>query len=169
MDPLWEPLPDGRGSDRGIAPRNRVPQSEPRPLGSGCLRPLLFGYLLATGSYKFRVLDGCRARAFLAGFSLCGGGRRQECDRHVGQFGFLFRGQRLDEVRGHHHQQFVGGFLRAAAAEEKAKLTDMPATFLPAEPPAGAKKGKAGKTSSPTTTVKDPEFVGPRGQQIPKQ
>ena len=60
-------------------------------------------------------------------------------------------------------------FVKALSAEEKAKLPDMPATFLPVAPPAGAKKGKAGKTSSTKTTVKDPEFVGPRGQQIPKQ
>jgi pilus assembly protein CpaC len=60
-------------------------------------------------------------------------------------------------------------FVKALTSEEKAKLPDMPATFLPAAPPAGAKKGKASKMSSAPTTVKDPEFVGPRGQQIPKQ
>jgi hypothetical protein len=60
-------------------------------------------------------------------------------------------------------------FVKALSAEEKAKLPDMPATFLPAAPPAGARKPKGGKTSSTPTTVKDPEFVGPRGQQIPKQ
>ena len=60
-------------------------------------------------------------------------------------------------------------FVKALTPEEKAKLPDMPATFLPAVPPAGAKKPKGGKTTSTDTTVKDPEFVGPRGQQIPKQ
>ena len=60
-------------------------------------------------------------------------------------------------------------FVKALTPEEKAKLPDMPATFLPAVPPAGAKKGKTGKTSSTQPTVQDPEFVGPRGQQIPKQ
>ena len=60
-------------------------------------------------------------------------------------------------------------FVRALTPEEKAKLPDMPVTFLPAVPPAGAKKPKGGKTTSTDTTVKDPEFVGPRGQQIPKQ
>src|ERR1022692_4536947 len=86
--------------------------------------PLLFGYLLATGSYKFRVLDGCIGARGLAAFGLLGArwrDCRQERGRHVGQFGFLFRGQRLDEVRGHHHQQFVGGFLGAAAAEDLAE------------------------------------------------
>src|ERR1035437_4080662 len=85
---------------------------------------LLFGYLLATGSYKFRVLDGCRGTAGLAGFPLLGARWRlcrQKRGGHVGQFGFLFRAQRLDEVRGHHHQQFVGGFLRAPAAEDLAE------------------------------------------------
>src|SRR5450759_5887471 len=100
MEPRWKSLPDGRGSDWSIAPRNRVLQSEPRPLGSGLL---LFGYLLATGSYKFRVLDGCVGTAGLAGFVLlCArwSGCRQERGGHLGQFGFLFRAQRLDEVRG---------------------------------------------------------------------
>jgi pilus assembly protein CpaC len=60
-------------------------------------------------------------------------------------------------------------FVKALSAEEKAKLPDMPATFLPAVLPAEAKKGKGDKKSSTPTTVKDPEFVGPRGQQIPKQ
>jgi pilus assembly protein CpaC len=59
-------------------------------------------------------------------------------------------------------------FVRPLTPEEKAKLPDMPATFLPAAVPAGAKKGKGGKTST-QNNVKDPEFVGPRGQQIPKQ
>jgi pilus assembly protein CpaC len=57
-------------------------------------------------------------------------------------------------------------FVKALSAEEKAKLPEMPATFLPAVVPA---KGKASKKSNSKTTVKDPEFVGPRGQQIPKQ
>jgi pilus assembly protein CpaC len=61
-------------------------------------------------------------------------------------------------------------FVRALSAEEKAKLPDMPETFLPAALPAGAKKpAKGGKAGGTQTTVKDPEFVGPRGQQIPKQ
>jgi len=59
-------------------------------------------------------------------------------------------------------------FVKPLSIEEKAKLPDMPATFLPAAVPEGAKKGK-GRKSSSNTTGKDPEFVGPRGQQIPKQ
>jgi pilus assembly protein CpaC len=60
-------------------------------------------------------------------------------------------------------------FVKPLTADEKAKLPDMPSTFLPAVVPPVTKKGKAGKTSGSQTTVKDPEFVGPRGQQIPKQ
>jgi pilus assembly protein CpaC len=60
-------------------------------------------------------------------------------------------------------------FVKPLSADEKAKLPDMPATFLPAVTPAGTKKAKAAKKSSGKTSVKDPEFVGPRGQQIPKQ
>jgi pilus assembly protein CpaC len=59
-------------------------------------------------------------------------------------------------------------FVKPLTPEEKAKLPTMPVTFLPAAIPAGTKKGKGGKTTS-QTDVKDPEFVGPRGQQIPKQ
>jgi pilus assembly protein CpaC len=60
-------------------------------------------------------------------------------------------------------------FVKPLSPEEKAKLPDMPATFLPAAVPASAKKGKPGKTGSIKSTVQDPEFVGPRGQQIPNQ
>ena len=59
-------------------------------------------------------------------------------------------------------------FVKPLSIEEKAKLPDMPATFLPAAVPAGAKKGKGGKNTT-QNNVQDPEFVGPRGQQIPKQ
>ena len=40
-------------------------------------------------------------------------------------------------------------FVKPLSAEEKAKLPDMPATFLPAAAPAGAKKGKGGKKQHP--------------------
>jgi pilus assembly protein CpaC len=60
-------------------------------------------------------------------------------------------------------------FVKPLSPEQKTKLPDMPATFLPAAVPAGTKKPKPGKTSSIKPSVQDPEFVGPRGQQIPKQ
>src|SRR5664279_4499103 len=87
-----------------VTPATRVETSLDTAGKSACATsPLLFGYLLATGSYKFRVLDGCLGARGLAAFGLLGArrrGRRQERGRHVGQFGFLFRRQRLDEVRG---------------------------------------------------------------------
>jgi pilus assembly protein CpaC len=62
-------------------------------------------------------------------------------------------------------------FVRPLTAEERAKLPDMPATFLPTVVQEKAKKGKGkGKTASTAAPTPDqPEFVGPRGQQIPKQ
>ena len=62
-------------------------------------------------------------------------------------------------------------FVRPLSPEEKAKLPDMPTAFLPA---VADKKGKPSKskgttTTAPATPANQPEFVGPRGQQIPKQ
>ena len=59
-------------------------------------------------------------------------------------------------------------FVRPLSAEEKAKLPDMPAAFLPAVAEKSAKPAKKGKNKSQAPTSKDVEFVGPRGQQIPK-
>jgi pilus assembly protein CpaC len=59
-------------------------------------------------------------------------------------------------------------FVRPLSPEEKAKLPDMPATFLPTVPEQNAKKNKKNKQSS-VVSPDDPQFVGPRGQQIPKQ
>jgi pilus assembly protein CpaC len=58
--------------------------------------------------------------------------------------------------------------VRPLSAEEKAKLPDMPATFLPA---VADQKGKPSKSKGPppATPANQPEFVGPRGQQIPQQ
>jgi len=53
-------------------------------------------------------------------------------------------------------------FVRPLEPGDKAELPQMPASFLPAAPE--PKKGK-GKTGTPAN---QPEFVGPRGQQIPK-
>jgi pilus assembly protein CpaC len=59
-------------------------------------------------------------------------------------------------------------FVRPLTPEEKAKLPDMPAAFLPAVSEEKSKKGK-GKSTASTSGGTQPEFVGPRGQQIPKQ
>lgn len=59
-------------------------------------------------------------------------------------------------------------FVRPLSPDEKAKLPDMPTAFLPTVMDEKAKKGK-GKVKNQTATPADkPEFVGPRGQQIPK-
>ena len=61
-------------------------------------------------------------------------------------------------------------FVRPLPPDEKAKLPDMPATFLPTVLQEKSNK-KKGKKQQPATTTdpNQPEFVGPRGQQIPKQ
>jgi pilus assembly protein CpaC len=58
-------------------------------------------------------------------------------------------------------------FVRPLTADEKTRLPDMPSTFLPTVVEEKAKKGK-GKGRAAASTPNQPEFVGPRGQQIPK-
>jgi pilus assembly protein CpaC len=60
-------------------------------------------------------------------------------------------------------------FVKPLTPEQKIALPQMPATFLPVVPDAKAKKGKPAKKSANAGSTTDPEFVGPRGQQIPKQ
>jgi pilus assembly protein CpaC len=61
-------------------------------------------------------------------------------------------------------------FVRPLSADEKAKLPEMPLTFLPTvvEEKDKAKKGKGKKGLAAPTDPNQPQFVGPRGQQIPK-
>jgi pilus assembly protein CpaC len=59
-------------------------------------------------------------------------------------------------------------FVRPLSADEKAKMPEMPVSFLPTVPEEKKKKGK-GKKAAETAPAGQPEFVGPRGQQIPKQ
>ncbi len=59
-------------------------------------------------------------------------------------------------------------FVRPLSPEEKAKLPDMPSAFLPTVSE-DAKKNKKGGKTPPAAPGTDAEFVGPRGQQIPKQ
>jgi pilus assembly protein CpaC len=59
-------------------------------------------------------------------------------------------------------------FVRPLSPEEKAKLPDMPEAFLPAVPDRKAKPSKGKGTTPPATPANQPEFVGPRGQQIPQ-
>ena len=52
-------------------------------------------------------------------------------------------------------------YVKPVSPEDKIDMPAMPATFLPAVTPPKGKKTKA-------PAAKEPEFVGPRGQQIPK-
>ena len=60
-------------------------------------------------------------------------------------------------------------FVRPLSPEEKAKLPDMPAAFLPAVAEQKGKQSKSKGQTPPAAPANQPEFVGPRGQQIPKQ
>jgi pilus assembly protein CpaC len=60
-------------------------------------------------------------------------------------------------------------FVRPLSADEKAKMPDMPAAFLPTVPEDKAKHGKKNSKAAPSGGGSQPEFVGPRGQQIPKK
>jgi pilus assembly protein CpaC len=61
-------------------------------------------------------------------------------------------------------------FVKPLSPEEKAKLPNMPSTFLPVVPDPNTKKGKnKKKDTKAAASPDDPQFVGPRGQQIPKQ
>jgi pilus assembly protein CpaC len=60
-------------------------------------------------------------------------------------------------------------FVRPLSPEEKAKLPDMPSAFLPAVADRKAKPSKSKGRTPPAAPANQPEFVGPRGQQIPQQ
>jgi pilus assembly protein CpaC len=60
-------------------------------------------------------------------------------------------------------------FVRPLSPEEKAKLPDMPSAFLPAVAARKAKPSKGKVAAPPAAPANQPEFVGPRGQQIPQQ
>jgi pilus assembly protein CpaC len=60
-------------------------------------------------------------------------------------------------------------FVKPLTPDEKAKLPEMPMTFLPTVEEEKAKKSKGKKAVPAAPPAGQPEFVGPRGQQIPKQ
>ena len=74
--------------------------------------------------------------------------------------GRLFRSRSTQKSKDELLVVITARFVRPLSPDEKAKLPDMPSAFLPAVPPAKGKGKKNDKTSQP-------EFVGPRGQQIP--
>jgi pilus assembly protein CpaC len=60
-------------------------------------------------------------------------------------------------------------FVRPLGPDEKAALPDMPVGFMPTVAAEQAKKTKGKSAPAPTGGSGQPEFVGPRGQQIPKK
>jgi pilus assembly protein CpaC len=61
-------------------------------------------------------------------------------------------------------------FVKPLSADEKAKLPENPVSFLPSVEQEKGKKGKKSKGApAAPPPAGQPEFVGPRGQQIPKQ
>jgi pilus assembly protein CpaC len=81
--------------------------------------------------------------------------------------GRLFRSRSTQKTQDELLVVITARFVKPLTPDEKAKLPDMPAPFLPPVPPAKGKGNKNDKTSKPPTPDQ-PEFVGPRGQQIPK-
>jgi pilus assembly protein CpaC len=59
-------------------------------------------------------------------------------------------------------------FVRPLNPGEQPKLPEMPSTFLPTVVDEKAKHGKKNDQAAPPAGGGQPEFVGPRGQQIPK-
>jgi len=60
-------------------------------------------------------------------------------------------------------------YVKALGPDDKAQLPDMPVTFLPSVQQEQQKKGKRKQQTPPADASNQPEFVGPRGQTIPKQ
>jgi pilus assembly protein CpaC len=81
--------------------------------------------------------------------------------------GHLFRSRSTQKSKDELLVVVTVRFVKPLSPEEKAKLPNMPETFLPAVRPPQGKIKKNEKTSKPATP-NQPEFVGPRGQQIPK-
>jgi pilus assembly protein CpaC len=81
--------------------------------------------------------------------------------------GHLFRSRSTQKSTDELLVVITPHFVRALTPEEKAKLPDMPVQFLPTVADEKAKKGKNKKPIADTST--QPEYVGPRGQQLPKQ
>ena len=60
-------------------------------------------------------------------------------------------------------------FVRPLTPDEKAKLPDTPEAYLPSVAQEKSKSGKKTGNNTPDPGTTQPEFVGPRGPQIPKQ
>ena len=86
---------------------------------------------------------------------------------HIPILGRLFQSRSTQKSTDELLVVITPHFVKPLTADERAKLPDMPVEFLPSVEDEKAKKGK-GKTGTAPPTGQ-PEFVGPRGQQIPKQ
>ena len=83
--------------------------------------------------------------------------------------GHLFRSRSTQKSKDELLVVITAHFVKPLTPEERAKLPTMPEAFLPVVPPPKKAKGKKNdKTSQPAPAPGQPEFVGPRGQQIPK-
>src|SRR4051794_11955765 len=90
----------------------------------------LFGFLITTGSYEFRllVLRAVRLRLLHLLVLHVLFNSWHEGLREVRQFGLLVRRKRFDEVGRDHNQQLICRFLGRAAAEELPQYRDIPQT-----------------------------------------
>jgi len=77
--------------------------------------------------------------------------------------GHLFRSRSTRKTTDELLVVITPRFVRPLSPEEKAKLPEMPVTFLPTMEEVNAKKNVRKKEPA-----KKPEFVGPRGHQVPK-
>ena len=84
--------------------------------------------------------------------------------------GKLFRSRSTQKSRDDLLVVITPHFIKPLSPEELVKMPDMPVTFLPVvRPPVNKKKGKKSTMPASATGANQPEFVGPRGPQIPKQ
>jgi pilus assembly protein CpaC len=87
---------------------------------------------------------------------------------HIPILGRLFQSRSTQKSTDELLVVITPHFVKPLSAEERAKLPSMPLEFLPTVDQENAKKGKKGKAGT-APAPGQPEFVGPRGQQIPKQ
>jgi pilus assembly protein CpaC len=86
---------------------------------------------------------------------------------HVPILGRLFQSRSTQKSTDELLVVITPHFVKPLTAEERAQLPTMPVEFLPTVQDDQAKKGKKQKGEAPASGK--PEFVGPRGQQLPKK
>jgi pilus assembly protein CpaC len=85
----------------------------------------------------------------------------------IPMLGRLFRSRSTQKSTDELLVVITAHFVKPLTGDQKAKLPDMPSQFLAPVPPAKTKGKKNDKTAKPAPPDQ-PEFVGPRGQEIPK-